>query len=333
VGQLWQHKTGGDVYSLVETARNPVFVDLFDPAQGHSIRLYDNKMLIRENNNSLGSEATWLTKRAAGNWEDGTARNKWSYPGGSLEVKGEAWFEPAAHGVNMFRERTRNADIIELEDAQRGYTIHLSANAMQIRGGKFKDFTKLYAGGWTAVARPARIEFKIDINDAPDARDFALLAKTLAETWYPIIAQRLNPNCKVAPRSYTIIVKPLENKGVPAFTRNGNNRSITFSADYIKGHPKDYGIIIHELTHVVENYKKNPTTLSGCRRVSRTIFAITNLNPSPAGISNRIPHFAKDTGRPRAFSTGSRVLTTGERLRNSTSASRRAPTAKSFLKE
>ncbi len=254
LGRHWQQKTAGNTYSFVETARNPVFVDLFDPARGFAVRLYQDKMLVREGNKSAGPMFTWLTKTAVGQWEDAGLRNKWIYRDGLLETDGEAWFEPSAHGVNMFVESAHNAEFIELHDPQRDYTIRLSAGAMHIRGGKFKEFTKLYTGRWTEVVKPARIEFKIDVSDAPAAKDFAIAAKALAELWYPIITERLSPNRTLAPRIYTIIIKHLEQKGVPAFTRNGNARTITFSADYIEKHPKDFGMVIHELTHVVENY-------------------------------------------------------------------------------
>jgi hypothetical protein len=121
VGHLWRHKTGGDEYSLVETARNPVFIDLLDPARGERIRLYNDRMLIREGNNSSGPEAIWLSKRATGNWEDVATRNKWSYPDGSLEVKGAAWFEPTAHGVNMFIERAQRGSYRTRGSAARLY--------------------------------------------------------------------------------------------------------------------------------------------------------------------------------------------------------------------
>ena len=46
-GRHWEEKAGNSVNSLVETARNAVFVELFDPARDLTIRLYDGKMLIR----------------------------------------------------------------------------------------------------------------------------------------------------------------------------------------------------------------------------------------------------------------------------------------------
>src|SRR5208337_4318893 len=75
LGRHWQQKTGGNVYNLVETARNPVFVDLFDPVRRYTIRLYEDKMLAREGDSSAGPKFTWLTKRAEGKWEDGAARS------------------------------------------------------------------------------------------------------------------------------------------------------------------------------------------------------------------------------------------------------------------
>ena len=74
----WEETTGNSVYSLVETARNSVFVELFDPGRGHTIRLYDGKMLIRGGSGTTGMKLQKFTKQAEGKWENGPARTKWA---------------------------------------------------------------------------------------------------------------------------------------------------------------------------------------------------------------------------------------------------------------
>ena len=257
----WEEKTGNSVYELVETARNPVFVELFDPGRGRAIRLYDDRMLIRGGNGSTGAKILKFTKQTDGKWEDSPARTKWAYPNGSLQDDGEGWFEPVTHGVNMFAESARTADFVELGDSRRGYTIRLSASEMRIRGGAFKDFTNIHDGRWTALAAPARITMTPDLGEAPGARDWAFGAKKLAERWYPIITERLHPNASPAPRSYKLSFKMTMK--IPAST---GSRVMNINVAWIEKHPDDWGIVIHELTHAVQEYglkrTKNATWLA-----------------------------------------------------------------------
>jgi hypothetical protein len=251
----WEQKTGNSVHSLVETARNPVFVELFDPGRGSTIRLYDGKMLIRGGNDT-GTKILKFTKHADGRWADGPGRTQWAYPEGSLKTDGEAWFEPVSHGVNMFLESAHTVDFVELHDPLRDYTIRLSGASMQIRGGNFRDFTKLHDGRWTAVASPAHITVMPDISEAPGARDWALAAKELAERWYPIIAERLHPNLSIAPISYKLVFKKMMNN--PAVTVPGAHR-MDVSAEWIEKHPDDWGMVIHELTHTLQGFNLKKT--------------------------------------------------------------------------
>ena len=156
----------------------------------------------------------------------------------------------------MFLERARNAEFIELHDPLRDYTIRLSATAMQIQGGKFKDFTKLHDGRWTSLARPAQITMTPDLSEAPGARDWAFAAKELAERWYPIIAERLHPNLSLTPVSYKFVFKKAAGK--PGVTWPGAHR-MEISADWIEKHPDDWGMVIHELTHTLQGYNLKKT--------------------------------------------------------------------------
>jgi len=257
----WEEKTGDTVYSLVETARNPVFVELFDPERSYTIRLYDGKMLIRGGNGTTGNKLIKFTKQTEGKWENDPARTKWAYSDGWFKTDGEAWYEPQTHGANVFFERAHTADFVELHDPRRDYTIRLSTAAMQIRGGKFNDFTKIHEGRWTAVARLAQINFAPDVSEAPRTREWAFTAKELAERWYPIVTERLQANTSPAPRNYKLIFKNVMNN--PATT---GGRVMNINVPWIDKHPDDWGMIIHELTHAVQEYKlrktRNATWLS-----------------------------------------------------------------------
>ena len=96
------------------------------------------------------------------------------------------------------------------------------------------------------IAAP-RIE--VDYSKAPECEAFAKKAKTIAEEWYPRINEILNGKDKKLP--YDKVVLSFEHMDGVANT-SGNH--IRIAADWIKKEPNDFGMVIHEMTHVVQNY-------------------------------------------------------------------------------
>jgi hypothetical protein len=91
----------------------------------------------------------------------------------------------------------------------------------------------------------------LDISYAPDAGDFALRTSPLLLEWYPRINEMLfGPG---HPLPYNIVIASFQH-GLdhPAFT-TGN--VIHISADVLRNRHDSYeGMIVHELTHVVQHY-------------------------------------------------------------------------------
>jgi hypothetical protein len=260
----WEEKTETGRNAFVETARNPVFVELYDRTRGYTVRLYDDRMLIRDGTSPEHPKFVKFTKLTAGGWADGPVRAKWKYPGGELRIDGDAWVEQNATGTNVFAERGRTAEAIDLYDPVREYAIRLTATALEIRGGtdkvrQFKEFTTVHTGRWAPADKAPRLTVVADYADAPEAREWALAARDLCERWYPIVSARLNPNGAPAPRKYTLVFKKMD--GV-AFTANGD-ATITVSAAWIKDHPDDFGMVIHELTHAVQDYRLRKSRTAG----------------------------------------------------------------------
>jgi hypothetical protein len=91
----------------------------------------------------------------------------------------------------------------------------------------------------------------VEYDDAPDVKEWAEKARDLCEKWYPVICEALPSKDFSPPREVKLVFKD-EKKGI-AYTTNAK---ITVVADWIRKHPDDFGLVIHELCHVVQSYPK-----------------------------------------------------------------------------
>jgi hypothetical protein len=89
----------------------------------------------------------------------------------------------------------------------------------------------------------------VDTNDAADLKDWGNKAGTLCVEWFPKIAVLLPSDGFTAPKEVVLYFDP-KMKGV-AHAANGK---ITISAAFVRSHPDDWGMVVHELTHVVQSY-------------------------------------------------------------------------------
>jgi hypothetical protein len=99
------------------------------------------------------------------------------------------------------------------------------------------------------AAPPAKIT--VDVSDAPEAKDWAEKARALCEKWYPIVSEELNSDGFTPPRRVKLVFKD-EKNGIAATT----GTTIHINVNWIKKRPDDFGMVIHELTHVVQSYPK-----------------------------------------------------------------------------
>lgn len=101
----------------------------------------------------------------------------------------------------------------------------------------------------------------LDFSDAPEAKAWAEQAKELVESWYPKLTELLatdgkDPLTGVSkgakynpPSEIKLVFKKTLN--VPAHAAGG---TITINGTWIAQHPDDLGMVIHELTHVIQQY-------------------------------------------------------------------------------
>lgn len=103
-----------------------------------------------------------------------------------------------------------------------------------------RTVTKIQRGAFTAV---------VDTQDTPDLKDWGNKAGTLCVEWLPKIAALLASEGFTAPKEASLFFDP-KMKGVAHATGS----KITIAAEWVRAHPDDFGMVIHELTHVVQSY-------------------------------------------------------------------------------
>lgn len=100
-----------------------------------------------------------------------------------------------------------------------------------------------------ATRGTSRCEITIDTSQSPDLKDWADKLRPVVEKWYPIIVAYLPSDGYTAPRKFTITFKKMD--GI-AYT---SGTDIVCAEAWFKAHPGDQGAVIHEMVHIVQQYK------------------------------------------------------------------------------
>jgi hypothetical protein len=103
-------------------------------------------------------------------------------------------------------------------------------------------------------------DYTLDISQTPDLKDWAQnQLRPAIDQWYPILRDCLASDGFTAPRKFSVTIKPMD--GVAGTT----DTDVEVSADWIRSQLKRpqwneaIGSIIHELVHVVQQYKTSDT--------------------------------------------------------------------------
>ena len=103
--------------------------------------------------------------------------------------------------------------------------------------------------------QPLDITYTIDetAKDVPGVEDWAKKAVELCRVWHPKLEKYLATEGFVPSRKINLTFKKMD--GVAYSSGNG----ITISVDWITSHPDDWGMVVHELVHVIQGYRNgNP---------------------------------------------------------------------------
>lgn len=111
------------------------------------------------------------------------------------------------------------------------------------------------------VAAPARAaeaprfvpQFEADTSQVPDLQPWGRAAEALCQVWYPRIVDLLQSDDSVRPLPPRVkITFEKDMKGVAYVT----GTEMHIAADWVRAHPNDMGMVIHELTHLVQRYDR-----------------------------------------------------------------------------
>ncbi len=96
-------------------------------------------------------------------------------------------------------------------------------------------------------AEPVKIA--VDVSQVPELKEWAEKAKVLCEEWYPRTSDFLATPGFTPPGEFKIIFEK-DKKGVA----DTSGAVIRVAADWVKKNPGDWGMIVHEMVHVVQSY-------------------------------------------------------------------------------
>jgi len=91
----------------------------------------------------------------------------------------------------------------------------------------------------------------IDVSETPDVRPWAERAQKLAHAWWPMVAPLLATDRYSPPAEIKLVFK--ETIQPPAYAAGS---TITIKAPWIRAHPDDFGMVIHEMTHIIQHYPR-----------------------------------------------------------------------------
>lgn len=100
-----------------------------------------------------------------------------------------------------------------------------------------------------AQGEAKKYEITIDTTETPELKEWVERFRPVFEKWYPIFVEYLPSEGYTAPKQLSITFKNMN--GI-AYT-SGNR--IVCAAAWFRAHPDDEGAIIHELAHVVQQYR------------------------------------------------------------------------------
>jgi hypothetical protein len=96
----------------------------------------------------------------------------------------------------------------------------------------------------------AKPEVTIDASAKPALEPWLRKAATLAEEWHPRLENLLADGGPAAPNKIRIVLRD-SNEGV-AHTSGG---TITIMSGWLEKQPDDFGLVVHEVVHIVQNYQ------------------------------------------------------------------------------
>jgi hypothetical protein len=121
-------------------------------------------------------------------------------------------------------------------------------------GDALKKLVRLSSG--TATVRAPKIV--TDTAAAPDLAEWANYAATLMTEWYPVVWGLLGTEGQTPATEIKVTFQLKQD--APAYATGGG---IFVSVPWVRSHPDDFGMMIHEMTHLIQSYPGRKPTDTG----------------------------------------------------------------------
>lgn len=96
--------------------------------------------------------------------------------------------------------------------------------------------------------------FEADVSQVPELQPWGRAAEALCAMWYPqiVMALKSDDSARVLPP----VVKIIFEKDMKSVAHVAGPK-MHIAAGWVKSHPNDFGMVIHELTHLVQRYPRS----------------------------------------------------------------------------
>ena len=159
--------------------------------------------------------------------------------------------ETLPRGTTLFMVKTGDQPA-KLIIIQRGQQIELSETELD----KAPDSVRPYLESLFRVTpTPLEVTYRIEdsAKDVPGIEEWAQKAAELCREWHPKLEKYLATEGFTPSRKVELVFRKME--GVAFSSRN----SIVISSDWVKVRPDDWGMVVHELVHIIQGYRNgNP---------------------------------------------------------------------------
>jgi hypothetical protein len=109
----------------------------------------------------------------------------------------------------------------------------------------------LIAGVACPQTRQPATQIIVEASESPDLQSWMDAGRATLDAWLPRIVALLRDPSFVPPLRVRLVLK----KGMKGVAATGGN-TIRVAEPWIRAHPEDVGMLIHEMTHVVQAYPR-----------------------------------------------------------------------------
>lgn len=98
---------------------------------------------------------------------------------------------------------------------------------------------------------PPQLKVVVDTSEVPELKEWGDNASKLIHEWHPKVAEMLQQEGFTPPQEIRVVFKK-DMEGVAHTIRN----QIVIAGNWVKQHPEDNGMVIHELVHAIQAYPR-----------------------------------------------------------------------------